>query len=310
MINRMAKILIFFTLICINFYTNLSLAANPCNSTNFLYEVVGGEQDSKKNPSLKQLKKVKNNLIEVCNFFKPEKLKIPQELSILVAKKANTAFFHGLFNILFIPLQFQLQAGLTKHPVYSFPIAVHELGHAYFNSNIYSFTENRPYLSIQREWKNLSLFDLTKTRKQRFDYSDPFAGLTELFADCFAAIYFNNSKIIQSSLYFTGLDRTHKIAKQRSFLNRNFQHLIGRKIKNTDSHHQFDKARHHLWKYYLSNAKYQNKQRIIKTLLQVFEVFLHEKQNTPNFKETDMITANNLLISFVDVSFDMIYKSL
>ncbi|MBE8163221.1 MAG: hypothetical protein HAW63_04460 [Bdellovibrionaceae bacterium] len=307
--NTFYKFLMLSLLSIFTLNSNISLASvNNCNSKNFLYEVAGGEKNTKENPSAKQLSSVKKNLIKVCNFFKPAKLQIPKKLSILVVKKANTAFFHGLFNILYIPIQFSLKKGTAKHPVHSLPIAVHELGHAYFNSNIYSLTENKTYLSIQSEWKYLSPNAATMERQQRLDYSAPFSGLTELFADCFSAIYFKSPKVITDGLFFTAIKQTHKTAKRRSFLNRNFQHLVGKKVKNTDSHHQFDKARYHLWKYYLSNAKYKNKQKVTKTLLQVFNNFLHQKQSEINFKETDMLIANDLLIAFIDKHFKNLYK--
>lgn len=302
----LSLLLSLFTLFSFN--PNPSLASNHCTSTSFLYKVIGGEKDAKTNPSSKQLSIVKNNLIKICNFFEPAKLQIPKELSVLVVKKAKNAFFHRQFNILYVPIQFELKKGVTKHPIHSQPIAAHELGHAYFNSNVFSLTENKTYSSIQNKWRDLSSDAITRAQKQRLDYSEPYSGLTELFADCFSAVYFKNPKIIADSLFFTAITKNHKVAKRRSFLNRSFPHLVGQKIKDTPPHIHFDKARHHLWKYYLSNAKYKNKQKLIKTLLQIFGRFLHQKHSESNFAETDLLVANDMLIAFIDKNFEYLYK--
>ncbi|MBE8222235.1 MAG: hypothetical protein HAW60_05860 [Bdellovibrionales bacterium] len=301
------KLLLALLFYFFSFNTIASTSFNVCSSKNFLYEVTGGEKDKKENPSANKLSYVKKNLIKVCNFFAPSKLQIPKDLSVLVVKKSSNAFFHGLFNIIYIPIQFELKKGATKHPSHSQPIAVHELGHAYFNSNVLSLTENKTYSSIQNKWKHLSFNLVTNITKQRIDYSDPFTGLTELFSDCFAAIYFKNPKIISRSLFFTSAPTIHTTAKQRNFLNRNFQHLKNKKFKNIAVHSQFDKARHHLWKYYLSNAKYKNKPKVIHTILQIFSIFLHQKQSEVNFSNTDAIVANNLLISLIDKKFNTFY---
>lgn len=315
--NTSYKILIFSLLILFSFNPNISLAYNnACNSKNFLSEVktipiipglIGVDRNSRKIPSAAQLNFVKKTLIKACRFFEPVKLQIPNKLSVVVVNKSNQAFFHDISNTLFIPIQLEIKKGVTKHPVHSVPIAIHELGHAYFNSNMLSVTENKTYSVMQNEWGNLSSEVFAIKIEKRRDYSTPFGGLTELFSDSFAAVYFNNPEAMSDGLYFTALKQIHKIAKKRNFLNRNFQHLAGKKLTDISVHNQFDKARHHLWKYYLSNPTYKNKPKLIKNLLKIFNVFLHQKQNESNFQDTDIILANDLLIDFMDKSFKKLY---
>lgn len=261
---------------------------SACEAKNFLYKVVAAATSKNNQPSVKQQNQVKQTLIKVCQFFYSPNIATPQQLTVLLVKKANHADFYSS-NVIFFPIQFVSQG--IKHPNKSIPIAIHELGHVYFNINI-------------------------DTNNQRKGVAHPFYGLSELFADSFAVLYFNQADVMSTALAFVQINQKTKtnkqtnFAKKRNFLNRNFLHLQNKTLANTSAHHQFDKARYHLWKYYFSNAKYKNKTKQLCVLLSLFKQFLHQSNATKNFQHTNTLLANNLLIDFIDNQFDDLYKNL
>lgn len=243
-----------------------------------------------------------------------------KDVNIVLQEKFDNAFYSkGMGELITMPNIF-VQYGkngkeYSKHPKYLYPIVMHEYGHYIIEKNIGKHFDSY----IKKSENNPAAFLIR-------------SAIHEFVADVIAVSMTKNPNTIRDSLYHTGTDQKSKYGKMstrlRSFDNHeNSLKAIGTRLRNLGSkmkaviafsegrvttaaksielrvhfggHNLLTPTRHHVYKYYLSNPRFnKNKGKLISLIMKA----MSKKMMTINPEDFRKAARKNAAGAYIKIN--------